>query len=47
MARQPAAEPRADVPERQVDLVMHDEHAVEVELKAPRAGPTERPESFM
>ena len=34
---------RADLAERQVDLVVDDEHAVEVEPAAPRAGPTERP----
>ena len=47
VARQPAAEPHADVAERQVDLVVDHEHAVELSLKAPRAGPTERPASFM
>ena len=48
MAGQPAAEPRPDLAERQVDLVVHDEHAVEVELEARRA-PGRRcvPDSFM
>ena len=48
MAGQAAADARADVAERQVDLVVHDEHALERRAcSAPRAGPTERPASFM
>ena len=48
MAGEAAADPRADVPERQVDLVVDDEHAVERQLVARRARvPTERPASFM
>ena len=48
VAGQPAAEPHADVAERQVDLVVDDEHAVEVELEgaARRARPS-GPASFM
>ena len=38
VAGQAAAEPRADVAERQVDLVVEDEHAVEVELEGAARG---------
>ena len=45
---QPAAQARAHLAERQVDLVVHDEHALQRQLAARRApGPTERPASFM
>ena len=48
VAGEPAAEPHADVAERQVDLVV-DRRArrSRSSLKEPRAGPTERPASFM
>ena len=38
VAGQPAAEPHADLAERQVDLVVQDEHAVEVELERAARG---------
>ena len=44
---QAAAEPGADLAERQVDLVVHDEHAVELDAAARRAPgrPSGRPRS--
>ena len=47
VARQPAAQAGADLAEGEVDLVVHHGDAVEVHAQAPRAGPTERPASFM
>ena len=47
VAGQPPAGPGPYLPERQVDLVVDHEHPVEVDLSAPRAGPTELPASFM
>ena len=47
MPRDSAALALAHLAERQVDLVVHHDQLVEVELVLPRAGPTARPDSFM
>ena len=47
VAGEPAAQAGLDAPEGQVDLVVDHHDAVEVTPSAPRAGPTELPESFM
>ena len=48
VARQAAAHARAHVAEGQVDLVVQDEHAVEVEVqRAARRARRSRPASFM
>ena len=46
MAGQAAAEAGLDAAERQVDLVVHHHHVVEVDAQ-PRAGLTDLPDSFM
>ena len=47
VAREAAAQSHLDAPERQVDLVVHHHHVVEVDAERAARGPGRLPDSFM